>query len=143
MCWVALDRLLKLHEAGHVRVPVGEFTAARDELRAAIEDRGYNERLGSYVSVFDGDDVDASLLVLPLHGYVDADSPRMRSTRERIRQHLGVDSLLYRYREDDGLPPGEGAFGICGFWRSNAARCRASAQQQSSSSNSSWSAPTT
>ena len=122
MCWLALDRLLKLHASGHLRVPQDEFFRERDTLRAEIERRGFNERLGGYVSAFDGDDVDASLLVLALHGYVDADSLRMRSTCDRIRERLSAGSLLFRYRESDGLPPGEGAFGICGFWE---AECRA------------------
>jgi GH15 family glucan-1,4-alpha-glucosidase len=116
MCWLALDRLLRLHDAGHLSVPAAQFVKERDALRAEIESRGYNERIGSYVSVLDGSEVDASLLVLALHGYVDAHSPRMRSTCDRIRADLGIGSLLYRYKEDDGLPPGEGAFGICGFW---------------------------
>jgi GH15 family glucan-1,4-alpha-glucosidase len=116
MCWVALDRLLKLHSTEHLDVPVVEFSTQRDALREAIERRGYNQQLRSYVSVFDGDEVDASLLVLAVHGYIPADHPRMRSTCARIRERLGAGPLLYRYREDDGLPPGEGAFGLCGFW---------------------------
>jgi GH15 family glucan-1,4-alpha-glucosidase len=116
MCWVALDRLLQLHESGFLRVRAAEFAAHRDRLRAEIEARGFNERLQTYVSTFDGEEVDASLLVLPLHGYTDASAPRMRSTCERIRRFLGANGLVYRYRESDGLPPGEGAFGICAFW---------------------------
>jgi GH15 family glucan-1,4-alpha-glucosidase len=116
MCWVALDRLLKLHDSGALRVPATEFASERDAIRSEIEKRGYNQHLQSYVSAFNGHEVDASLLALALHGYADADGPRMRSTCERIREQLGVDALLYRYRENDGLPPGEGAFGICGFW---------------------------
>jgi GH15 family glucan-1,4-alpha-glucosidase len=116
MCWLALDRLLKLHESGHLRVPANEFQQNRDAIRNEIERRGFNRRIGSYVSTLDGDEVDASLLTLALHGYVEAAHPRMRSTCSRIRACLGADSLLYRYREDDGLPPGEGAFGICSFW---------------------------
>ena len=122
MCWLALDRLLKLHEAGHLTVPVKKFAAERDAIRREVEVRGYNESLATYVSVLDGTDVDASLLALALHGYADPGSPRMRSTYERIRARLGVDGLLYRYVEGDGLPPGEGAFGICGFWE---VQCRA------------------
>jgi GH15 family glucan-1,4-alpha-glucosidase len=116
MCWVALDRLVKLHESGYLRIPVDEFTREREALRDDIEHRGFNKQLDSYVSAYDGNDVDASLLVLALHGYIDANSPRMRATSRRIREQLGVHSLLYRYREHDGLPAGEGAFGICGFW---------------------------
>jgi GH15 family glucan-1,4-alpha-glucosidase len=118
MCWVALDRLLELHEAGAIRVPVERFRVERDAIRSAIETHGYNEALGSYTHVFDGAEPDASLLLLPLYGYTAADDPRMRGTCERIDQLLSRDGLVYRYHQltDDGLPPGEGAFGICSFW---------------------------
>ncbi|HEX4993042.1 MAG TPA: glycoside hydrolase family 15 protein [Rubrobacteraceae bacterium] len=124
LCWVALDRLIKMHEADHLKVPVGLFRAHRDEIRREIEARGYNERIGSYTRTFDGDEVDASLLTLPLYGYIEGTNPRMRSTCARIQERLGRDGLLYRYETgtDDGLPPGEGAFGICSFW---AVECQA------------------
>ncbi|MBX6363335.1 MAG: glycoside hydrolase family 15 protein [Gemmatimonadetes bacterium] len=124
MCWVALDRLLQLHDRGHVRVPVARFRRECEEIRRAIETRGFSERLGSYVSTFDGDDVDASLLQLANFQYADAASPRMRGTYRRVRSALGDGPLLYRYLAVDGLPPGEGAFGICAFW---ATECRARA----------------
>jgi GH15 family glucan-1,4-alpha-glucosidase len=117
MCWVALDRLVRLVESGHVGGNPHPFAAVRDQVRAAIESRGYSERLGSYVSIFDRETVDASLLLLALMGYADPASARMRRTAERVRERLGVDGLLYRYLDEhDGLPPGEGAFGICSFW---------------------------
>lgn len=116
MCWVALDRLLRLHQAGHVRAPVEKFSRERDAMRAEIEARGYNSRIGSYVSAFDGDDVDASLLLLGLYEYADPLGERMLGTCERIDQRLGPGPLLHRYHEEDGLPPGEGAFGIASFW---------------------------
>jgi GH15 family glucan-1,4-alpha-glucosidase len=131
MCWLALDRLLKLHASGHLRIPAGKFAAERDAIRRTIETRGYNEQLGSYVSVLDGDELDASLLTLALHGYADARSPRMRSTLRQIRERLGVNGFLYRYLEQDGLPPGEGAFGICGFW---AVECLALAGERAEAS---------
>jgi GH15 family glucan-1,4-alpha-glucosidase len=118
LCWVALDRLVSMHEAGQLHVCVREFRAQRDAIRAEIETRGYKERLASYVAVFDSEELDASLLTLPLYGYLDARHPRMRSTCARVRAALGRDGLLYRYAtaSDDGLPAGEGAFGICSFW---------------------------
>jgi GH15 family glucan-1,4-alpha-glucosidase len=62
--------------------------------------------------------MDASLLTLPLYGYIEGTNPRMRSTCARIHEKLARDELVYRYETgtDDGLPPGEGAFGICSFW---------------------------
>jgi GH15 family glucan-1,4-alpha-glucosidase len=117
MCWVALDRLLQLHQAGHVTLPAERFARERADIRDLIEQRGYNDRIGSYVSVLDGNDVDASLLMLARYGVVDPSSPRMRSTLDAIRSRLGANGLLYRYRgAGDGLPGSEGAFGICSFW---------------------------
>ena len=118
LCWVALDRLITMHEAGHLSVSVDLFRAHRDAIRTEVETHGYNVQLGTYTSTFDGTEVDASLLTLPLYGYVAATHPRMRSTCTRIHERLARGSLLYRYETgaDDGLPPGEGAFGICSFW---------------------------
>lgn len=127
LCWVALDRLIALHEAHRLDVAatlLRRLRANRAALRAAIERHGYNERLGSYTRLFDGDDLDASLLTLPLYGYIDGTHPRMRSTCAAIHARLAHGSLLYRYEREtrDGLPIGEGAFGICSFW---AVECQA------------------
>ncbi|HEY0873879.1 MAG TPA: glycoside hydrolase family 15 protein [Vicinamibacterales bacterium] len=117
MCWIALDRLARLCERGIVRGDADRYARVRDEVREAIETHGYNARLGSYVSVFGGEAVDASLLMLSLLGYSDPRSDRMRGTLRRVRERLGDGGLLYRYRdEDDGLTGHEGAFGICSFW---------------------------
>lgn len=118
MCWVALDRLVRLHEHGHVNVPVESLAEERSAIREAIERNGFNEELNSYVSEFGGEVVDASLLLMAIHGYQDASHPRMKGTIELIRERLGENGLIYRYPHsvDDGLPPGEGAFGICTFW---------------------------
>jgi GH15 family glucan-1,4-alpha-glucosidase len=117
MCWVAMDRLARLCERRQVPSDAARYVRARDTIRGAIEAHGFNERLGSYVSVFDGDAVDASLLLLSLMGYTDPRSARMRGTLACIRERLGVNGLLYRYRgEDDGVAGTESAFGICSFW---------------------------
>jgi GH15 family glucan-1,4-alpha-glucosidase len=118
LCWVALDRLIEMHEAGYLDVLVELFRANRDEIRKEIEAYGYNERIGSYTRTFDGEAMDASLLTLPLYGYIEGTNPRMRSTCARIHEKLATGELVHRYETetDDGLPPGEGAFGICSFW---------------------------
>jgi GH15 family glucan-1,4-alpha-glucosidase len=116
MCWVALDRLLRLHAAGRLRVAAERLAREQAAIREAIERHGFDERLGSYVSVLDGTALDASLLQLGRSGYADPASPRMRGTLAAVRAHLGGNGLLYRYLTDDGLPPGEGTFGICSFW---------------------------
>jgi GH15 family glucan-1,4-alpha-glucosidase len=118
LCWIALDRLIQMHEGGQLRVCVDDFRAERQAIRAEIEARGYSQRLGSYTQTLNGDEVDASLLVMPLYGYLDGQHPRMRSTCTRIHDKLARGVLIYRYeaRTNDGLPPGEGVFGICSFW---------------------------
>jgi GH15 family glucan-1,4-alpha-glucosidase len=89
----------------------------RDAIAEAIESRGYSEAIDSYVGEFDGDRVDAALLLMGCLGYKDPRHARMRSTFERIHERLGRNGLLYRYeRGFDGLSPPEGAFGICSFW---------------------------
>ncbi len=126
MCWVALDRLIRLHEHFGIALDVDRFRSEREALRAMIEERGYNARIGSYTQTLDGESLDASLLTLPLYGYVEGTHPRMLSTLDRVTARLGRGPLMYRYGEDsdDGIEPGEGAFGVCGFW---AVDCRARA----------------
>ena len=118
LCWVALDRLIDLHDGGHLRLPVGQLRRERAAIRDAIETRGFADALESYTQRFGGKELDASLLVLPLYGYCAATDSRMRSTCQRIHEQLSHGSFIYRYKaeSDDGLPPGEGAFGICSFW---------------------------
>jgi GH15 family glucan-1,4-alpha-glucosidase len=116
MCWVALDRLLRLHAAGLLRAPAARLARERAAIGEEIERRGFDAGLQSYVSVLGGDTLDASLLQLGRYGYADPASPRMRGTLAAVHARLGRNGLLYRYLEDDGLAPGEGAFGICSFW---------------------------
>lgn len=117
MCWVALDRLVRLHREGRLDAPVRRFEAERTAIREAIEERGYDESLESYVSIFGEKHVDASLFLLDHYGYVDPGSARARSTCRRLHRELGDGPLVHRYVDtDDGLPGGEGAFGICSFW---------------------------
>lgn len=117
MCWAALDQLLKLHEAEGIRIPVERYRAVRADIRDAIEARGYSRDLGSYVSSFGDEVADASVLRLAHIGYLPPDHPRMISTFDYVDRRLGRGCLMYRYLSvDDGLPPKEGAFGLCSFW---------------------------
>ncbi|MFI5265818.1 MAG: glycoside hydrolase family 15 protein [Chloroflexota bacterium] len=116
MCWVALDRLIKLHEAGLIEAPVNRYRAVRDAIKGEIETRGFDAGAGSYVRSFDGQELDTSLLLLPIYGYCDGSSERMASTIDRTLEGLGIGPFVYRYLGEDGLPGGEGAFGIACFW---------------------------
>ncbi|HET8824490.1 MAG TPA: glycoside hydrolase family 15 protein [Terriglobales bacterium] len=114
MCWTALDRLVSLAEQGKLKgAKVDEYKRNRDAIQRQISTRAWNERLKSYVSVLDGEDLDASLLLLSWYGFEKADSPRMQATHDAILKGLGTrDGLLYRYRAN----PPEGTFAICSFW---------------------------
>ena len=114
LCWTALDRLINLCAQGKLRgVNVEEYKQQCALIHDEIVERAWNERMQSYVSVLDGDQLDASLLLLSWYGFEKADSPRMQSTYRAIRQSLGTkDGLLYRYKTD----PPEGTFAICSFW---------------------------
>jgi GH15 family glucan-1,4-alpha-glucosidase len=116
LCWTALDRLVKLHARGHLRgAPAEEFERNRTLIRRDVEERAWHHKLESYVARLDGEELDASLLLLAWYGFADAASPRMKHTYTRIREQLAAGGgLLYRYRT--GESPGEGAFGICSFW---------------------------
>ncbi len=116
LCWVALDNLLALHERGYLRrAPTERFSANRALIREEVEERAWNPRLQSYAAQLDGEQLDASTLLLSWYGYEPASSERMRRTYAQMRARLGAgDGLLYRYRSSDC--PEEGAFGICSFW---------------------------
>ncbi len=116
MCWVALDRLLQMHEMGIMKIPVEKFTKERDKIRAAIEEKGYNEELKSYTSYFGSTDVDISLFMLPIYQYIDAADKKMVGTYDRISKTLGKNGLFYRFPFGyDGIQEGEGTFAIAVF----------------------------
>jgi GH15 family glucan-1,4-alpha-glucosidase len=96
--------------------PLDEWRATRDKIRAAIEKRGMDPKRGIFVRSFGSKDVDASLLLLPVVGFVRYDDERMIRTTEVIRRQLTQDGLLLRYRHEDGLDGSEGVFLACTFW---------------------------
>lgn len=119
LCWVGLDRIVQLQEADLLEGPEDDFRETRERIAREVFAHGYSERLGYFTSAYDVDTVDASLLLLPLYGFVKPTDPRMARTFSQIEEHLGQRGLLHRYRiaeTDDGLSGGEGAFGICSFW---------------------------
>lgn len=116
MCWVALDRSLKMAETQGFEAPLEEWKRSRAAVRKAILERGFNQRLNSFVQAFDSEVLDASSLLIPVLGFLPPDDPRVQGTIEATLQHLTVDGLVYRYVGDDGLPGKEGTFVLCTFW---------------------------
>jgi GH15 family glucan-1,4-alpha-glucosidase len=119
MAWAALDCAQRLAERKYISDRrVDAWRRAKEEIRETVLERGFNRQLGSFVSILEGDELDASLLNLSRVGFLKPDDPRILGTIDAIRQRLGRGELLYRYEQgtDDGLPPGEGAFLACSFW---------------------------
>jgi GH15 family glucan-1,4-alpha-glucosidase len=122
MAWVALDRGVKAVEDFGREGDAERWRRVRDEIHAEVLERGYDEELGSFVQSYDSKRLDASLLTIPLFGFLPPDDPRVRGTLEAVRRELLVDGFVQRYRHDeevesvDGLPAGEGAFFLCSFW---------------------------
>jgi GH15 family glucan-1,4-alpha-glucosidase len=117
MCWVALDRGIRIAREDGLDAPLDRWRDARREIREAILSRGYNERVGAFTQAFDSDDLDATALVIPRIGFLPATDPRFLSTLDRIQQGLvGKDGFVHRYCTADGLPGGEGSFTLCSLW---------------------------
>jgi GH15 family glucan-1,4-alpha-glucosidase len=119
MAWLALDRGLGLAEVHRMRPRRRRaWERAREAVAADLRQWGFNDDVGAYTRTYGGDDLDAAVLLLPLLGIEPAESPRVTSTIDAIRRHLGAGGpFLYRYLPgEDGLPGGEGAFLPCSFW---------------------------
>ncbi|GIJ76132.1 Glucoamylase (glucan-1,4-alpha-glucosidase), GH15 family [Micromonospora phaseoli] len=117
MTWVCLDRGIRLAELLDDRTAeVDRWRAARDAVHAEVLERGFDPQVGSFVMTYGSTELDASLLRIPLVGFLPGDDPRMLATIDRVREELEVGpGLLRRYRADDGLPGEEGAFLLCSF----------------------------
>jgi GH15 family glucan-1,4-alpha-glucosidase len=119
MAWLALDQAVKSVETFGLEGPVERWRQVRDAIHAQVCREGYNARLGSFVQYYGSRQLDASLLFIPLVGFLPPSDPRVAGTVEAIRKHLCHDGFVARYdtsSDVDGLPAGEGAFLPCTFW---------------------------
>jgi GH15 family glucan-1,4-alpha-glucosidase len=120
MAWVAFDRAVRTVEEQGLDGDADRWSEVRDRIHAEVCERGFDEELGSFVQSYGSKELDASLLLLPLVGFLPADDPRIVGTIAAIERELLQDGLVLRYRTHesgvDGLPPGEGVFLPCSFW---------------------------
>ena len=120
MAWVAFDRAVKaVEQFGYATDHLDRWKAARDAIRREVCEQGFDPELNSFVQSYGSPHLDASLLMIPLVGFLPADDPRMIGTVAAIEERLVHDGFVQRYNSDadvDGLPPGEGAFLPCTFW---------------------------
>lgn len=120
MCWVAMDRAIKIAEHRSFPYPEAEWHAIRSEIYQDIYHNFWNEKLGAWVQYKGAEQVDASVLLMPLTHFISPIEPRWLSNMKVIDQELLLDVLVYRYKngEDsfDGLGGEEGTFNMCSFW---------------------------
>lgn len=120
MAWVAFDRAIRAVERFGRDGPVDRWRAIRAEIHAEVCARGFSNERQSFVQSYDGDRLDASLLQIPMVGFLPADDPRVRGTVAAIERELMVERTFVRryatHPDVDGLPSGEGAFLACSFW---------------------------
>jgi GH15 family glucan-1,4-alpha-glucosidase len=123
MAWVAFDRAIKMVEAFGMPGPVARWRELRRRIHADVCRRAFSRKRNAFVQSYGSEELDASLLLIPITGFLPAIDPRVVSTVEAIRQHLTADGFVLRYRTHeavDGLPPGEGVFLACSFWLADA-----------------------
>jgi GH15 family glucan-1,4-alpha-glucosidase len=119
MCWVALDRAIRMAWDRSLPADVVRWMYVRDEIGQALLERSWSDERRAFVQHEDADVLDASVLLMPLVGFIGPTDPRWLSTLDAIGEDLVADSLVYRYDPEaspDGLDGHEGTFSICSFW---------------------------
>jgi GH15 family glucan-1,4-alpha-glucosidase len=118
MSWVAFDRAIRMATDRGRPADLGRWAQERDRIHAEIMTKGWNDDLGAFVQYEYGDVLDASLVLMPLTGFIVPNDPRWQSTMSAMDKTLVDDSLVYRYdpaASPDGLPGSEGTFSLCTF----------------------------
>ncbi len=119
MAWVAFDCGVKAVERFGLDGPVGAWRRIRDDIHRQVCETGFDAKRNCFVQHYGSTELDASLLLIPLVGFLPPDDPRVRATIEAIERELVVDGFVLRYATATGidrLPPGEGVFLACSFW---------------------------
>ncbi|MFD2190239.1 glycoside hydrolase family 15 protein [Pistricoccus aurantiacus] len=119
MCWVAVDRAIKAVEKFDLDGDVARWRKLRQRIHDEVCEQGYHKKRGTFVQYYGSEDLDASLLLLTLAGFISAKDPRMTRTIEAIQRELTFENFVYRFKtgeKRDDLTQGEGAFLVCCFW---------------------------
>ena len=119
MAWVAVDRLLKMAELGRFAVDIPRWKKLRGAIHEQVCRQGFDANMNSFVQYYGGKHLDASILMMPLVGFLPPDDPRVIGTVKAIETHLVENGFVGRYTQDpavDGMPHGEGTFLPCSFW---------------------------
>jgi GH15 family glucan-1,4-alpha-glucosidase len=122
MCWVALDRGIRMAKEFGLPAPIARWEAERDAVHADVMDKGWSEAKQSFVQYYGTEELDASNLAISMVRFLPRTHPRIVGTVHAVLRELTSDDqeLVYRYRNEDGIPGGEGVFSICTFWLAEA-----------------------
>ena len=116
MCWVALDRGIKIAKRYGFDAPISKWKDERNKLTKDIIEKGYKKDVNSFVQHYNSKEIDASLLLLPLMDFLPIDDERIQNTINSCKKNLMKDGFLLRYTSQDGLKGKEGGFVLCNFW---------------------------
>jgi GH15 family glucan-1,4-alpha-glucosidase len=123
MAWVVFDRAVRIAERFELEAPVDRWKRLRDEIHAEVCERGYDRERRTFTQYYGSKELDASVLNIPLVGFLPGTDERVTGTIDAITRELGRDGFVSRYstaETDDGLPGDEGQFLACSFWLVNA-----------------------
>ena len=123
MAWVVFDRAVRLAERFELDAPLERWRRVRDEIHAEVCERGYDRERRTFTQYYGSQELDASVLNIPLVGFLPGDDERVSGTIDAVWRELGRDGFVSRYSTaitDDGLPGDEGQFLACSFWLVNA-----------------------
>ena len=123
MAWVVFDRAVRIAERFGLEAPVERWAAVRDEIHAEVCEQGYDPERRTFTQYYGSKELDASVLNIPIVGFLPGDDERVTGTIDAVWRELGRDGFVSRYstaETDDGLPGDEGQFLACSFWLVNA-----------------------
>ena len=119
LCWVAIDRAIKVSELIRQHEYKERWEKLRDRIKRDIIKKAWNERIGAFTQFYGSDDMDASVLLMESFGFIDATDPKYISTVKAVQKYLCRDGLMYRYKNKDDFGIPSSAFTICTFWLIN------------------------
>ena len=116
LCWVAVDRAIKIGEVLRMGINDTKWKSLREEIYQDIHQNGWNEEKQAYTQYYGSSDLDASTLLMQPYGFIEADDPRFISTVQATEKELCEDGLMYRYKNNDDFGKPTSSFTICTFW---------------------------
>ena len=116
LCWVALDRGVKIAEHINATEFVDNWTKVRDEIKEDIMENGWNEKIKSFSQSYGSDEVDASNLLIADYGFINPMDPKFILTVQVTKKELCVDDLMFRYKNQDDFGIPKSSFTVCSYW---------------------------